>query len=293
MGGVWTEQAKLEAVDGDSEDRFGYSVALSGDTVVVGAPFDEDGGSEAGAAYVFGWTGTSWLQTQKIVATDAENFDVFGWACSLDHDGNLVIGNHEGAYLLVRHGASVVEKARLRQSVGCCGSFGKAVSIDGGLAVVGAATEDLPGRVNAGAGYTFDVRTPGSVYCSPAVPNSTGMFGRMVLFGSDVVAENSLSLAAIDLPVSANVGHFIMGTGTQSFVPPGSVGSICVAPGIKRYLPVQSTSEHPGGFSRTVGTRGPVSSYVTAGSTWNFQAWHRDAASGTSNLTDAVSVSFQ
>ena len=69
---------------------------------------------------------------------------------------------------------------------------------------------------------------------------------------------------------------------------------LCVTPGLVRYLPpVSNTNEFPGGFSRVVGTAGPQSSNITPGSTWNFQAWHRDSMAGTSNLTDAVSVTFQ
>ena len=57
--------------------------------------------------------------------------------------------------------------------------------------------------------------------------------------------------------------------------------------------PIANTSELPGGFFRSVGTSGPITGLITAGSTWSFQAWHRDADAGTSNLTDAVSVAFQ
>jgi hypothetical protein len=53
---------------------------------------------------------------------------------------------------------------------------------------------------------------------------------------------------------------------------------------------VSNTRELPGGLSRDAGTSGPVSGDMTPGSTWNFQACHRDSLAGTSNLTDAVSV---
>ena len=53
-GTTWTQQAKLVASDGAVDDQFGFSVAVSGDTAVVGAPFDDDSGSSSGSAYVFG-----------------------------------------------------------------------------------------------------------------------------------------------------------------------------------------------------------------------------------------------
>ena len=100
-------------------------------------------------------------------------------------------------------------------------------------------------------------------------------------------------LSATNLPMNSNIGYFIMGAGMNTFVPPGSTGPICVTPGLLRLLPpVSNTNEEPGGFSRAVGTSGPQTGSITAGSTWNFQAWHRDSAAGTSNLTDAVSIDF-
>lgn len=88
-----------------------------------------------------------------------------------------------------------------------------------------------------------------------------------------------------------------MGSGGNVFVPPGSVGSLCVAPGVKRFVsPPNDTSQYPGGFDRVVGTEGvddPVSRFITPGSTWTFQAWYRDAQAATSNLTDAVTVTFR
>ena len=133
----------------------------------------------------------------------------------------------------------------------------------------------------------------GETYCSPAVANSSGLPGVMTVSGSDVVADDDLELVATQLPTAPNIGYFIMGTGQNTFVPPGSSGPICVSPGILRYLPpVQNTSELDGGFARAVGTSGPISASITPGSTWNFQAWHRDGMDP-SNLTDAVSVTFQ
>jgi hypothetical protein len=115
----------------------------------------------------------------------------------------------------------------------------------------------------------------------------------MTVLGSHVVADDDLELFGSDLPTESNIGYFIMGTAMNTFVPPGSAGPICITPGLIRYLPpVSNTNEGPGSFQRSVGTAGPQSGLITSGSTWNFQAWHRDHLAGTSNLTDAVSVTF-
>jgi hypothetical protein len=111
--------------------------------------------------------------------------------------------------------------------------------------------------------------------------------------GSATVSDDYLILSASQLPDEPNPGYFIMGAGMNTFTPPGSAGPICVGPGVRRYAPpANSTSQSPGGFSRAVGTGGPISGLITPGSTWNFQAWHRDSTAGTSNLTDALTVTF-
>lgn len=131
-------------------------------------------------------------------------------------------------------------------------------------------------------------------FCNPAVPNSTGNSGVMNVTGSLDVGDDNLTLTASNLPTGSNIGYFIMGDGTNTFTPPGSDGPICIGGGgsFLRYLPPTSnTNEGPGSFSRFVGTTGPVSGNITPGSTWNFQAWHRDGMNP-SNLTDAVAVEF-
>ena len=147
----------------------------------------------------------------------------------------------------------------------------------------------MPGEIR---GQLVPAPTLGTQICSPAVANSTGFPGVMAVTGSDIVADDCLTLAATQLPTTSNIGYFLMGTGTNTFTPPGSAGPICIAPGLLRYLPpVENTTELPGGFSRVVGTAGPISGNITAGSTWSFQAWHRDGMNP-SNLTDAVTVTF-
>jgi hypothetical protein len=106
--------------------------------------------------------------------------------------------------------------------------------------------------------------------------------------------HDSLLLIARRLP-PGNIGYFVAGQGMNQVVPPGSAGPICVLPGLVRLrAPIGDTSEllepgaASGGFKRCLG-RAERLSLGLSGSTWNFQAWHRDGASQ-SNLTDAVSI---
>jgi ribonuclease BN (tRNA processing enzyme) len=77
------EQQKLTASDGAEDDRFGYSVSISGDTAIVGAFGDE---SYRSNAYVFVRSGTSWTQQQKLTASDGASFDRFGYSVSISGD---------------------------------------------------------------------------------------------------------------------------------------------------------------------------------------------------------------
>ena len=99
-GGSWTQQAKLMASDAQSSDYFGWSVAVSGDTAVIGAYGEATGGTAAGAAYVFTRTGGSWTQQAKLMASDAVDGDYFGYSVAVSGD-TAVIGasNADAAYI--------------------------------------------------------------------------------------------------------------------------------------------------------------------------------------------------
>ncbi|MBM3949001.1 MAG: hypothetical protein FJ312_07155, partial [SAR202 cluster bacterium] len=74
-----TQQAKLTASDGAADDLFGYSVAVSGDTAVVGAWSDDVGSNDnQGSAYVFVRSGATWSQQAKLTASDGGTEDRFG-----------------------------------------------------------------------------------------------------------------------------------------------------------------------------------------------------------------------
>jgi hypothetical protein len=84
------EEQKLVASDGTAGDDFGFAVSVSDDVALVGAFGDDDAGSSSGSAYLFRFNGTSWLQDQKLTASDAGANDNFGRSVSLGHDGALI-----------------------------------------------------------------------------------------------------------------------------------------------------------------------------------------------------------
>ncbi len=144
------------------------------------------------------------------------------------------------------------------------------------------------------------VSTIGTSYCGPGVPNSTGAPGVIQASGSVVAASDIVELEVLDLP--PNSFGFFLNSQTQGMVtnPGGSQGTLCLGGSIGRYVgPGQIFNSGAGGtatlmlsLGSTPTPNGPVA--VTAGQTWNFQCWHRDANPMiTSNFTDAVSILFQ
>ena len=157
-GATWVEH-KLTASDGAADDRFGYSVAVDGNTAVIGAAGDDDLGISSGSAYVFRWDGATWVE-HKLTASDGAAYDRFGEAVALD--GNTaVIGaagftNSAGsAYVFVRDGTTWTEQAKLTASDGAAYDyFGEAVALDGDTVVIGAYRDDDLGD-DSGSAYVF------------------------------------------------------------------------------------------------------------------------------------------
>ena len=74
----WVEQAKLLPSDGAEGDGFGYSVDISGDTIVIGAGHGEGKVADSGCAYIFHFDGANWLEQAKLLASDGEFGAIFG-----------------------------------------------------------------------------------------------------------------------------------------------------------------------------------------------------------------------
>jgi len=113
-GTTWTSEAKLLAQlpdgtkCGQPDDEFGQSVAIAGDTIVVGSPRDDAFGDNAGAAYVYTRSGSSWSVQAKLQAqlpggvSDAASVNDFGYSVALSADRALIGSQGPGAYLFTR-----------------------------------------------------------------------------------------------------------------------------------------------------------------------------------------------
>ncbi len=196
---VGTFQAKLTASDGAEDDAFGYSVALSGDTALVGAVYDDDKGKSSGSAYVLVRTGTIWSQQAKLTASDGVASDEFGWSLALSGD-TAVVGarlndttakDAGSAYVFVRTGTAWAEQAKLTASDGAADDhFGYSVALSGDTTLVGAVGHDAKGSGSGGA-YVF-VRT-GTAWSQQAkLTASDGAAGDQ--FGSSVALSGDTAL---------------------------------------------------------------------------------------------------
>ena len=151
FGTSWSQQAKLTANDAAEEDQFGRSVAISGGSIVVGTPQDDDAGNLSGSAYVFNRSGTTWTQQAKLTANDAAEEDQFGYSVAISGDsivigaiGNDDAGNLSGsAYVFNRSGNTWPQQTKLTSNDAAEGDrFGYSVAISGDTIVVGARLDD-------------------------------------------------------------------------------------------------------------------------------------------------------
>ena len=161
-GTSWSQEAKLTASDGAAEDFFGISVALSGDTALVGAYLDDN---LSGSAYVFVRSGTTWSQQVKLTASDAVAGDRFGRSVALSGDTALVAAPLKGdaghgsgsAYVFVRSGTSWSQQVKLTASDAAADDrFGRSVALSGDTALVGADLDDDAGD-NSGSAYVYEL----------------------------------------------------------------------------------------------------------------------------------------
>ena len=198
-GTVWSQQAYLKASNTDTNDRFGFSVAISGDTLVVGADGEDSNATgingdqsnnsagDAGAAYVFTRNGTKWSQQAYLKASNSDGNDFFGHAVAISGDTLVVGANGEhssatgvngdendnsaegagAAYVFTRSGTQWSQQAYLKASNNdILDQFGFSVTISVNTVVVSADLEDSNATgingdqsdnslVGAGAAYVF------------------------------------------------------------------------------------------------------------------------------------------
>ena len=159
----WPMQQKITAEDAEADDKFGFSVCINGDDAIVGAIKDDDNGDDAGAVYILHFDGENWLQQQKLLASDGQAGNWFGYSVSINDDyaaAGAIYDNENGtnsgsAYVFKRYGQSWVEEAKLTAPDAAAeDKFGYSVSVTGDSVIVGARLDDDNGNAS-GSAYLF------------------------------------------------------------------------------------------------------------------------------------------
>ncbi len=195
-GAAWVEQATLTASDKATLDRFGSSVAISGDTIAIGAPSAPWGSiDEAGAVYVFTRSGSTWSQQAKLTASDGAAGDKLGYSVAIENDtvvsgAPFVAGTDvdQGAvYIFTRSGSTWSQQAKLLYGSQGDNMFGVSVGISGETVIIGANGYD---RTYVAQGVTYIYVRSGSTWNQQAeltitAPAFNDQFGRAVSIEGD------------------------------------------------------------------------------------------------------------
>ncbi len=196
------EGARLTAADGASTDRLGEAVSIDGSTIAAGAIYQDVGGtSNSGAVYIFVKPGSGWVnaaQTAKLSTTDKAANDNFGKAVSIDGE-TLVVGADNkstqsgAAYVFMRPGSgwsNANETVRLGYSMDeLYDHFGRSVSIDGNMILVGADGKSV---------FMNDKRGAAFLYVKPAGGWINGMIQRDRIYTTEGINGDQFGFA-VDL----------------------------------------------------------------------------------------------
>ena len=195
-GSTWVHEAKLIAQDGAEEEWFGFSVALDGDQVLIGAPYDDTWGEDWGSAYLFSRSGTTWSEIAKGTPVDGTYGALFGWSVALQGDTALIgapfrlVTNESGGAAFVFHhdGSEWTQQATLSIPGANYDEFGWSVALEGDTALVGADGVWSRGKsfVYSRTGSTWNQQATlgGSAKAGDRFGASVDLDGATVLIGS-------------------------------------------------------------------------------------------------------------
>ena len=192
------QEDKLIASDGLSGDFFGKSVSLSGNRALIGADARDGSVANEGAAYVFEFDGTDWIETAKLTANDGEMNDLFGFSMSLLGDRAVIgayasndNGNNSGSiYVFDFDGIDWLLSDKLTPSDGALGDFfGYSLSLSQNRILVGSTFDDDNGGAS-GSAYVFDYDGSDWNETTKLIPNNgtiEAFFGNSVSLSGDRV----------------------------------------------------------------------------------------------------------
>ena len=158
----WVQMAAFKAADVQNNDRFGYSVDISGKILIAGTPFHDE---EKGVVYVYALDNNQWKEQAKLQADDVEVKNRFGWDCAIS-ENTIVVGSplagpngrlSGAAYVFKRQGDEWAQVAKLVPDDGDGGdSFGVSVDVSKSRVIVGANKDENEAKIRgSGSAYIF------------------------------------------------------------------------------------------------------------------------------------------
>lgn len=332
--GIWSQEAYVKASNPNPVAGFGFSVALSGDALVVGVPWEANAASGVGAdqsdwsawgtgaAYVFRHDGATWHQEEYLKAANAGFDDRFGRSVAISGDLILVgapqedgagaglggdssldsVSNSGASYLFQKGAGGWAQVAYIKSSNPApADQFGYAVGLTESDVIVGAVYEDSGllsdpldnSTPSSGAAYVYQTEDafPWSVYCSgdgsgmpcpcgnpggagEGCANSTGTGASLTASGAALVSDDSLVLT-VGGTVPGQPGIFFQGDNEVNGglgVPFGD-GLRCAGGSVVRLRVVVGDV---GGVASSTGVQVSVRGGVSGGETKRYQWWYRD-----------------
>ena len=199
----WRYQTKITASDGAAGDLFGISVAIDGNTILVGADLHDEKAENAGAVYVYVLDDNNWKQEAKLMASDGGKTDIFGVRVALSGNTALVSARRDdteelgidagSAYIFVRDGSTWTQQVKLTSPDGQADDrFGRGVALSGDTAIISAMNHDANGS-NTGAVYVYKKGSSGWRYTSKFMAKSSMPDDK---FGWNLGLSNGVAIVA-------------------------------------------------------------------------------------------------
>jgi|694.fasta_scaffold06876_21 hypothetical protein len=283
VSSTWTLQATLTGSDTVAGDQFGRAISISsnGDYLVVGAPnADISGQTDAGAAYIFIRSGTTWTQQAKLQASDRQANDILGTSVVINSTGDFValgapqednVGSNAGAtYFYTRSGTTWTQRNKVQSSdVSANDNFGGSLSIsaDNLYLIIGARGDNG----DSGSVYVFNYIGGSIVYTqgakvTPNIPIAGQLFGT----NSDINFDGTRMVVSVESNSADGQSVYLFersgSTWTQSF-----------------QIVVNNQSQYFG-----LGSDGPVPGIVVGTSNPNIIICDFGADAGAGNLSGVV-----
>jgi len=197
-GTSWVQEAKLTASDGMTLDKFGWSVSISNDTIMIGSKWNDVAASDSGAAYIFRYNGTTWVQEAKLFPANGQLDEHFGYSVTIEGDvavggatWNNDLGLKAGAAHVFRYdGTNWNQETTLYASDGFANDrFGYSVSLSNGVLLVGDYAHPDNG-LDSGSAYLYNHDGAGWVQQGKLLPvegTAGDHFGRSVAISGNAI----------------------------------------------------------------------------------------------------------